>query len=64
VATNRYGSGQAVAFTYDLAQTVAQLRQGNPATAGTDVDGDGIVRTIEGFDVDCISRLYRFIRQT
>jgi hypothetical protein len=47
-------NGRTVAFTYDLASTVALIRQGSPANAliGTpvgDVDGDGIVRTIDLF---------------
>src|SRR5512135_2693299 len=32
------GSGQAVAFTYDLPSNVAYTRQGNPANANIDVD--------------------------
>ena len=44
-----YGTGQAVAFTYDLAQNVIYTRQGNPANANIDVDGDGITRTIDLF---------------
>ncbi|MCC7369128.1 MAG: hypothetical protein IT306_11935 [Chloroflexi bacterium] len=46
---NSYGTGRAAAFTYDLAKSVAYTRQGNPAWAGTDHDGDGVVRTIDGF---------------
>ena len=46
---NHFGSGWAAAFTYDLARSVAYTRQGNPATAGTDADGDGVVRTIDAF---------------
>ena len=49
VVVNNYGAGRAAAFTYDLARAVAYLRQGNPTTAGTDADGDGIVRTTDGF---------------
>jgi hypothetical protein len=49
VVLSTYGAGRAAAFTYDLAQSIAYTRQGNPATAGTDVDGDGVIRTIEGF---------------
>jgi hypothetical protein len=48
VVTNTLGSGRAAAFTFDLAQSVAYMRQGNPATAGTPYT-DGIVRTISGF---------------
>jgi uncharacterized repeat protein (TIGR01451 family) len=42
-------SGRAVAFTYDLARNVAYTRQGNPANADIDVDGDGVTRTIDLF---------------
>jgi hypothetical protein len=48
VAAN-YGSGQAAAFTYDLPQNIAYTRQGNPANANIDVDGDGVTRTIDLF---------------
>jgi len=44
-----YGSGRAVAFTYDLASNVIYTRQGNPANAGVDVDGDTFHRTIDLF---------------
>lgn len=33
------GSGQAAAFTYDLARSVVMTRQGNPAWSGQDRDG-------------------------
>lgn len=36
--------GVAVAFTYDLARSVALTRQGNPAWAGQDRNGDGVMR--------------------
>ena len=42
VATN---DGRAAAFTYDLARSIVLMRQGNPANANVDVDGDGIFRT-------------------
>ena len=32
--------GQAAAFTYDLARSVVYTRQGNPAWAGQERDGD------------------------
>ena len=32
--------GQAAAFTYDLARSVVETRQGNPAWAGQERDGD------------------------
>ncbi|MGQ9887962.1 MAG: hypothetical protein ACUVSX_05665 [Aggregatilineales bacterium] len=37
--------GRAAAFTYDLARSVVLMRQGNPANANVDVDGDGLFRT-------------------
>jgi hypothetical protein len=48
VVTNTVGSGRTAAFTFDLAQSVAYTRQGNPATAGTAYT-DGIIRTISAF---------------
>lgn len=36
---NAFGSGQAVAFTFDLAKSIVLMRQGNPAW--TDLEGDG-----------------------
>ncbi|MEK7326103.1 MAG: hypothetical protein AAB217_12680, partial [Chloroflexota bacterium] len=42
-------TGTAAAFTYDLARNVAYTRQGNPANANVDVDGDGVLRTIDLF---------------
>ncbi len=42
-------SGRAVAFTYDLAWNVIYTRQGNPANASLDTDGDAVVRTIDLF---------------
>ncbi len=43
------GNGRAMAFTYDLALNVVYTRQGNPANANVDVDGDGVFRTIDLF---------------
>lgn len=43
------GQGRVATFTFDLARSVALLRQGNPAWAGTDTDGDGVKRTIDAF---------------
>lgn len=48
VVSSTFGSGIAVAFTYDLARNVAFIRQGNPARADVDVDGNG-VRTTDLF---------------
>mgnify|MGYP000897045375 CR=1 FL=1 len=41
--------GRAVAFTYDLARNVVYTRQGNPANANLDTDGDSIVRSVDLF---------------
>jgi hypothetical protein len=49
VVSASYGSGWGVAFTYDLARNVVLTRQGNPANANIDVDGDGALRTIDLF---------------
>ena len=43
------GEGRTAAFTYDLAKNIALTRQGNPANADVDVDGDGTFRTIDLF---------------
>jgi hypothetical protein len=48
--TSRIGQGQAVLLAYDLPQTVARLRQGNPAHADLCFAGlDGIYRPSELF---------------
>lgn len=39
--------GRAVAFAYDLPRNVVYTRQGNPANANVDTDGDGVLRTID-----------------
>jgi hypothetical protein len=46
VTTNNVGTngGRAVAFTYDLARSIVYTRQGNPAVAGTETDGQSPVR--------------------
>jgi hypothetical protein len=44
-----YQSGQTAAFTYDLARNVVMTRQGNPANANIDVDGDGVIRSVDLF---------------
>jgi hypothetical protein len=49
VTTASYGSSRAAAFTYDLAKNIVYMRQGNPANADVDVDGDGVFRTIDLF---------------
>ena len=43
------GSGTAMAFTYDLAQSVIGLHQGNKAWSGTDRTGDNIIRSNDLF---------------
>ena len=47
--------GRAVAFTYDLARSVIFMRQGNPANANIDTDGDGVLRTIDLWQTGGIS---------
>jgi len=41
--------GQAAAFTYDLAQSVVYTRQGNPAWAGQERDGQAPIRSDDMF---------------
>ena len=38
------GSGKAVAFTFDLAKSIIYTRQGNPAQAATETDGQSPIR--------------------
>ena len=42
-------SGHGTAFMYDLARNIAYMRQGNPANANVDTDGDHVSRTIDLF---------------
>ncbi len=49
VIQSSYGSGQAAAFSYDLAKSVVYTRQGNPAWANADRDGDGTQRPPDQF---------------
>lgn len=49
IVTATTGAGQTAAFTYDLARNVVLTRQGNPANADVDTDGDGVLRTIDLF---------------
>jgi hypothetical protein len=51
VTLRTVGSGHAAAFTYDLSRSVVETRQGNPAWAGLERDGDavGIVRADDMF---------------
>jgi hypothetical protein len=41
--------GQAAAFTYDLPRSIVQTRQGNPAWAGTERDGQNPIRSDDMF---------------
>ncbi|HEX5164078.1 MAG TPA: IPT/TIG domain-containing protein, partial [Thermomicrobiales bacterium] len=47
VTINDRGAGKAAMFAYDLPQSVVLTRQGNPANANVDADGDGRFRTID-----------------
>ncbi len=49
VRTVGKAGGQAAAFTYDLARSVIYTRQGNPAWAGEDRDGNSIIRANDLF---------------
>jgi FlgD Ig-like domain len=51
VTLRSVGAGHAAAFTYDLSRSVVETRQGNPAWAGQERDGDvvGIVRADDMF---------------
>lgn len=44
VRTVGKAGGQAAAFTYDLARSVVYTRQGNPAWAGDERDGNSVIR--------------------
>jgi FlgD Ig-like domain len=52
VTTRTVGEGHASAFTYDLAQSVSLTRQGNPAWAGQDHDGDTLTRANDLFQAN------------
>lgn len=43
------GAGKAMAFTFDLAQSVIGLHQGNKAWSGMDRDGDTVIRSNDLF---------------
>jgi hypothetical protein len=51
VTTINVGSngGKAIAFTYDLAKSIIYTRQGNPAWAGTERDGQAPIRSDDMF---------------
>jgi len=50
VTMHASGSGQAAAFTFDLARSIAYMRQGNPAWAGQERDGTSGIRASDMFD--------------
>jgi hypothetical protein len=45
VTLRQVGSGTAVAFTYDLARSIVQTREGNPAWSGQERDGQAPIRS-------------------
>ena len=49
ISMNRFGEGLAVAFAFDLAKSIAYMRQGNPERINQDVDGLNGVRTVDMF---------------
>jgi hypothetical protein len=49
VTMNTIGDGMALAFAFDLARSVAYMRQGNPDQVNQDVDGLNGVRTVDMF---------------
>ena len=54
VTLRSVGTGQAAAFTYDLAKSVVYTRQGNPAWSGQERDGISILRPDDLFYPDWI----------
>jgi hypothetical protein len=52
VTLRKVGAGRAATFAFDLARSVVYTRQGNPAWAGQDRNGDSIVRTSDLFFPD------------
>jgi hypothetical protein len=51
------GGGEAAAFTYDLARSVVQTRQGDPARAGQETDGLAPIRSDDLFFPDWVDFL-------
>ena len=49
VTLRSFGSGRAAAFTYDLAASIVQTRQGNPAWAAQERDGFAPIRSNDKF---------------
>ena len=49
IAVNTFGDGLAVSFTFDLAKSIAYMRQGNPQHINQDDDGLDGVRSVDMF---------------
>jgi hypothetical protein len=49
ITMNQFGDGVAVAYAFDLAKSIAYMRQGNPALANQDLDGLNGARTVDMF---------------
>jgi len=49
VTVNETGKGMTVAFAFDLAKSIAYMRQGNPEKVNQDIDGLNGVRTVDMF---------------
>ncbi len=49
IAINHFGEGLAVAFAFDLAKSIALMRQGNPELSNQDLDGLEGNRTVDMF---------------
>ncbi len=49
IAIHTFGEGIAVSFAFDLAKSIAYMRQGNPERANQDIDGLNGVRTVDMF---------------
>lgn len=49
VVLNRFGKGLALAFTYNLPESIVYTRQGNPANAGLEKDGILGIRAMDLF---------------
>jgi len=49
IAINTVGEGLAVSFAFDLAKSIAYMRQGNPQLIDQDIDGLAGVRTVDKF---------------
>ena len=49
VVYNKYGKGQALAFLYNLPQSIVLTRQGNPALAGLETDSINGLRAMDLF---------------